>query len=98
VAVASLQFGLRKREYGSNQSILSLRGAVKGSFFVHADEMGFHIGSGVPIGIPVSEIRAIEYTGPRFVEAATVADLKKWFEDRIEEGFYFVLPDVSDAN
>jgi hypothetical protein len=71
---------------------------VKGTFFVHADENGFHIGPGIPTEIPVSEIRAIDYTGPRIIEALSVADLKKWFEDRIEEGFVFVLPDASDGN
>ncbi len=66
---------------------------MQGTFFIHADENGFHIGPGIPTEIPVSEIRAIEYTGPRLIEALSVTDLKKWFEARLEEGFAFVLPD-----
>lgn len=32
------------------------------------------------------------------IEAVTIADLKKWFETRIEEGFSFVLPEPFDGN
>ena len=70
---------------------------MKGTFFVHADEKGFHVTFGIPTGIPVSEIRAIGYSGPRFIEAVTVADLKKWFEDRLEDGFTFEQLDSNDA-
>ena len=66
---------------------------MNGSFLVHPDENGFRIGLVVPTGIPVAEIRAVEYSGPRMIEAGAVADLTKWFEDRLEEGFTFELPD-----
>jgi len=71
---------------------------MHGTLFVHADGNGFHIGLGVPTGIPVSEIRAIEYTGPRLIEAVSVADLKKWFEDRIDDGFAFAFPEAGDGD
>jgi len=70
---------------------------MQGTFFVHGDESGFHIGPAVPTGIPVSEIRAIGYTGPRVIAAESVADLKKWFEDRLEDGFKFDILDCVDG-
>jgi len=69
---------------------------MQGTFFVHADERGFHIGPGVPTNIPMSEIRAVRYHGPRPIAAQSVADLKKWFEDRLEDGFEFDLLDDVD--
>jgi hypothetical protein len=71
---------------------------MDGSFFVHPDENGFRIGPVVPTGIPVAEIRSVEYSGPRMTEAEAVADLTKWFEDRLGEGFTFELLDSRDAN
>ena len=62
---------------------------MNGSFFVHPDENGFRIGPGVPTGIPVAAIRAVEYSGPRLIEAEAIADLETWFKDRINDGFTF---------
>jgi hypothetical protein len=78
-------------------SSFSIVAAMQGTFFVHAGDKGFHIGPGVPTNVPVSEIRAVGYDGPRTIEEESVADLKKWFEDRLEDGFKFDLLDGVDG-
>jgi len=75
----------------------SNRGVIQGTFFVHSDDMEFHVGPAVPTGIPMSEIRAIGYTGPRSIAAESVADLKKWSEERLDDGFKFDLLDCADG-
>jgi hypothetical protein len=63
--------------------------SVYGTIFVHRDETGIRINGGIPTGVPVSEIRAIKYTGPRSIVAESVMNLETWLRDRIDEGFKF---------
>ena len=70
---------------------------AQGTVFIYPGDDRIQIGTSLPTGIPVSEIQLIQYTGPRLIEAVSVADLKKWFEDRIEEGFAFEAPDSNDG-
>ena len=70
---------------------------MKGSFFIYPGDDRIQIGTSLPTGIPVSEIQLIHFVGPHLIEAESVADLKKWFEDRIEQGFAFETPDSNDG-
>jgi hypothetical protein len=60
-----------------------------GTLFVHRNETGIRIDCSIPTGVPVSEIRAIQYTGPRSIATVSVMNLESWLRDRIDEGFKF---------
>jgi hypothetical protein len=62
---------------------------AKGTIFVHRNGTGIRIDTGIPTGVPVSEIRLIRYTGPRAITDLLVTNLESWLRERIDEGFTF---------
>ena len=59
------------------------------TIFVHRNETEIRIDSEIPMGVPVSEIRVLKYTGPRSIMAESVTNLEEWLRNRIDEGFIF---------
>jgi hypothetical protein len=62
---------------------------AQGMIFVHRNEAGIRIDTGIPTGVPVSEIRLIKYSGPRAITNVLVTNLESWLRERIDEGFSF---------
>ena len=62
---------------------------TSGTVFVHRNESGIRIDASIPTGVPVSEIRAIQYTGSRSIKTESILNLENWLRDRIDEGFIF---------
>lgn len=62
---------------------------ANGTIFVHRIEAGIRIDTGIPTGVPVSEIRLIKYSGPRAITDVLVTNLESWLRERIDEGFTF---------
>ncbi|MBI3861415.1 MAG: hypothetical protein HY290_05925 [Planctomycetia bacterium] len=60
-----------------------------GSFFVHKDELGFHIYLNLPRHLDASIVPRTQYAGPRIVMPETVPNLNKWLAERKKEGFTF---------
>lgn len=58
-----------------------------GGFWIHQDQIGTHVVLNIPKGIDTTNVKRMQYAGPRVIMPERVADFTKWLDDRKLEGF-----------